>query len=78
MPRTTHPLSGTEYERLEDGTVRVRGKGQEGIFDSAGNWLRGERRTADPGLCSWVSHGYRPKESRVVFDAKQMLQHDAL
>ena len=78
MPRMKHPLSGTEYERLEDGTVRVCGKGQEGIFDAQGNWISGERRTADPGLCSWVSYGYRPKNSRVVFDAKQVLHDNTL
>lgn len=59
MVMLLHPLSGTEYRRLEDGTVLVRGRdGVEGIFDRNAAWISGERRTADPGLCRWVSDGY--------------------
>lgn len=54
-----HPLSGTEYYRNDDGTVRVvkAGTGVSGTFDRVGSWLHGERRTADPALCMWVADG---------------------
>jgi hypothetical protein len=58
MPRMKHPLSGTEYIRQDDGTVLVQGRGVEGVFTRQGVWLTGERRSADPGLCSWVADGY--------------------
>lgn len=62
MVMMRHPLSGTAYYRNEDGTIRVVGKnGVEGRFSRIGNWISGERRTADPGLCRWVSDG-RPNE----------------
>ena len=52
MVMMRHPLSGTAYYRNEDGTIRVVGKnGVEGRFSRIGNWISGERRTADPGLC---------------------------
>lgn len=57
MVMMRHPLSGTEYHRNEDGTVRVIGKGIEGHFTRIGTWISGERRSADPGLCRWVSDG---------------------
>lgn len=58
MVMLRHPLSGTEYHRNSDGTIRVVGKnGVEGNFTRIGNWISGERRTADPGLCRWVSDG---------------------
>lgn len=57
MVMMRHPLSGTEYHRNEDGTVRVVGKGVEGRFTRTGIWISGERRAADPGLCRWVSDG---------------------
>lgn len=60
MVMLRHPLSGTEYVRLDDGNVLVRGRdGVEGVFDREAVWISGERRTADPGLCRWVSDGYR-------------------
>lgn len=60
MVMLRHPLSGTEYVRLDDGTVLVRGRdGVEGVFDKDAVWIRGERRTADPGLCRWVADGQR-------------------
>lgn len=59
MVMMRHPMSGTEYYRNEDGTVRVVGKnGVEGHFTRLGSWISGERRTADPGLCRWVADGH--------------------
>lgn len=60
MVMIRHALSGTEYRRLDDGTVLVRGRdGVEGIFNREAVWISGERRSADPGLCRWVSDGHR-------------------
>lgn len=59
MVMCRHPLSGTEYHRNPDGTVRVVGKnGVEGTFTRGGGWLSGERRTADAALCQWVADGH--------------------
>ena len=54
-----HPLSRTEYHRNADGTVLVikPSTGVSGTFDRDGNWLHGERRTADAALCMWVADG---------------------
>jgi hypothetical protein len=60
MVALRHPLSGTLYEQIIDppGAVRVVGKdGAEGIFDDSARYLSGERRTADIGMCRWVSNG---------------------
>jgi hypothetical protein len=58
MTRLRHPLSGTEYFGEDDGTVTVVGSnGKSGRFTRAGDWISGERRTADAQLCLWVSDG---------------------
>jgi len=58
MVMMRHPLSSTEYHRNDDGTVRVIGRdGSEGTFTRLGIWISGKRRSADPGLCRWVSDG---------------------
>ncbi|HKT14418.1 MAG TPA: hypothetical protein VJR87_03335 [Allosphingosinicella sp.] len=65
MVMLRHPLSGTEYYRKDDKTVRVIGKnGVEGLFTRRGEWLSGERRSADPALCQWVADGHLPRSSR--------------
>ena len=62
MVMMRHPLSGTEYYRNDDNTVRVVGKnGVEGLFTRNGIWISGERRTADPALCQWIADGYKPR-----------------
>ena len=61
MAMLRHPLNRIEYRRLADGRVLVGGgEVSEGIFDRRGNWLEGERRTADPLMCVWMSDGYDP------------------
>lgn len=65
MVMCRHPLSGTEYYRNSDGTVRVVGRnGVDGIFGRDGAWLSGERRTADPALCKWVADGHLARAVR--------------
>lgn len=54
--RTQHPLTRLSYERLENGNVRISDRnGTSGIFDKDGNWISGERKTADPLMCVWVA-----------------------
>ncbi|HKX77888.1 MAG TPA: hypothetical protein VJM34_05140 [Novosphingobium sp.] len=54
--RIQHPLNRLQYERLEDGTVRVSGKdGKFGVFDKNGRWISGERKSADTLMCVWVA-----------------------
>ena len=56
MVMLVHPLSNTEYHRNTDGTVRVVGKnGVEGLFTRDGEWISGERKTADAAMCQWIS-----------------------
>jgi len=52
-----HPLSGTSYEKLESGLVRVYDGGNEGVFTPDGQWVSGARRVADPQMCRWVADG---------------------
>ena len=57
-----HPLTRAMYERCDDGSVRVKGNGddnEEGIFDRYGNWISGSRRHADPLMCMYVSDGFK-------------------
>ncbi len=54
-----HPLSGGEYHRIDGETVRVVGKdGVEGLFSRTGDWISGERRSADPGMCRYVAAAF--------------------
>ena len=60
-----HPLTRLIYNHNTDGTVLVEGKdGRTGLFDCYGNWISGERRSADPMLCRFVSVGYMPPWNR--------------
>jgi hypothetical protein len=54
-----HCLSGTSYTHLEKDRVLVEdASGVSGVFDNFGRWLSGERRTADPEMCSWVADAF--------------------
>lgn len=64
--RLRHPLTRLIYDRQADGSVRVGDDDRWGIFDRRGNWLSGDRKTADPMLCWFVSDGYLPLWNRVA------------
>jgi nitrite reductase/ring-hydroxylating ferredoxin subunit len=50
-----HALSGSIYERLELGRVKVTTtSGKSGIFDEAAHHLEGELHHADIQMCNWV------------------------
>lgn len=58
--RLRHPLSGATYEWADDGVgpIHVRRKdGSAARFDRDGNWVEGDRFTADPELCRWIFSG---------------------
>jgi len=56
MAMIRHPLSGAEYHRLDNNKVRVVGRnGVDGVFTRAGDWVSGEKRSADPGMCRYVA-----------------------
>jgi len=57
MVALIHPISGTRYEKLESGEVRVHDDVSEGIFTAEGQWVSGARRVADPQMCRWVADG---------------------
>ncbi len=51
-----HPLSGLVYESREDGNVEVSDdQGRSGVFTTAGRWIRGELREADPHFAGFVA-----------------------
>lgn len=59
--RLQHPLNRLRYDRQPDGTVLVADdRGGSGIFDRHGNWISGNRRSADPMMCMFVADGYVP------------------
>jgi hypothetical protein len=69
MVTRRHPLSGTNYERIDGRRVRVEGNGTTGVFDRDGRWLEGERRTADPEMCRFVADGPVPLPGAPAPDA---------
>ena len=56
MRREPHPLTGTIYEHLGDGKVKVQkdGSNSYGIFDWKGEWLEGEVTQADPLMLMYI------------------------
>ncbi|TAL03083.1 MAG: hypothetical protein EPO08_05305 [Rhodospirillaceae bacterium] len=67
--RLRHPLTRLIYDRQADGSVRVGEGDQSGVFDRRGNWLSGNRKSADPMLCWLVSDGHLPAWNRVAGDS---------
>ena len=66
MHQIRHPLSGALYDLNDDGTVTVSKDGLEGRFDSAGRWLSGELRSADPQLCGWIAGPMLPSRRTAI------------
>jgi hypothetical protein len=55
MRTIKHPLSGALYDLTADGRIEVTKDGRRGVFTSAGVWVEGDIRQADPHLCLWVA-----------------------
>jgi len=50
-----HPLSGSTYERVEEGVVKVTTRdGKVGTFTDAGTRIDGDIGEADPNMCDWI------------------------
>lgn len=63
MANHTHPFDAEMfYELQEDGTIRVSGRGVEGIFTNEGRHVSGELKQADPQLCVWVANNPDPEK----------------
>ncbi len=59
------PLTGSIYERVEQGVVLVTTpEGEVGTFDEHGRWIEGALLHANLQLCNWVGAGRTPPESR--------------
>ena len=69
MRREPHPLTGTMYERLEDGTVKVQKEGSNayGIFTWQGEWLEGEVTQADPLMLMYIGGPDLPLDHEVIW-----------
>jgi hypothetical protein len=57
-----HPLSRAIYELCDDGVQVTTADGQVGVFDSAGQWVAGEKFPVDKHMCEWVGDGPRKAE----------------
>jgi hypothetical protein len=50
-----HPFSKSQYDRDEDGNIRVTTPdGRIGVFTDNGVWVGGEKVDVDPQLCVWI------------------------
>ena len=48
------------YELMDDGNIRVSGRGVSGVFTNQGIHVSGELREANPQLCVWVANNPDP------------------
>lgn len=69
MRREPHPLTGTMYELLENGTVKVQKSGSNdyGIFTWEGEWLEGEVRQADLMMLLYIGGPDLPHTHEVLW-----------
>ena len=69
MRREPHPLTGTIYEDLGDGKVKVQKSGSNayGIFTWKGEWLEGEVTQADPQMLLYISGPDLPRDHEVMW-----------
>jgi hypothetical protein len=69
MRREPHPLSGTMYEHLGDGRIKVQKEGSNafGIFTWQGEWLEGEVTQADPQMLLYIGGPDLPRDHEVMW-----------
>jgi phenylpropionate dioxygenase-like ring-hydroxylating dioxygenase large terminal subunit len=69
MRREPHPLTGTNYEALGDGKVKVQKPGSNayGIFTWQGEWLEGEVTQADPQMLLYIGGPDLPRDHEVLW-----------
>ena len=69
MRREPHPLSGTMYEDIGDGKIKVQKEGSNayGIFTWKGEWLEGEVTQADPHMLLYIGGPDLPRDHEVIW-----------
>src|SRR5579863_10283464 len=69
MRREPHPLSGTIYEQLADGTVKVQKSNSDsyGVFSWQGEWLEGDVTQADPMMLLYIGGPDLPETHEVFW-----------
>ncbi len=69
MRREPHPLTGTMYEDLGDGKIKVQKEGSNayGIFTWKGEWLEGEVTQADPHMLLYIGGPDLPRDHEVIW-----------
>lgn len=69
MRREPHPLTGTMYEHLGDGKVKVQKEGSNayGVFDWRGEWIEGEVTQADPLMLLYIGGPDLPRDHEVIW-----------
>jgi nitrite reductase/ring-hydroxylating ferredoxin subunit len=69
MRREPHPLTGTIYEDLGDGKIKVQKEGSNayGIFNYQGEWLEGEVTQADPLMLLYIGGPDLPRDHEVIW-----------
>ena len=75
--RLEHPISGTIYADLGDGSVEVTKDGVTGLFDMQGRWLSGELQVADAEMVRWVGTSGYTTASRHRLSFGETSAHDA-
>lgn len=65
MRRKQHPMSGTIYEDLGDGLVKVTKGSESGVFQCDGRWVEGAVTQADLHMLVWVGGPNLPPRANV-------------
>ena len=69
MRREPHPLTGTIYEEMPDGTVKVQKSNSNayGVFTWQGEWIEGEVTQADPMMLLYIGGPDLPETHEVFW-----------
>lgn len=69
MRKEPHPISGTIYEQLDGGRVRVQKKDSDsyGVFTWQGEWLEGDVTQADPTMLLYIGGPDMLRENEVFW-----------
>lgn len=69
MRKEPHPLTGTIYEEIGEGRVKVQKQGTNGygIFTWQGEWVEGEITQADPMMLLYIAGPDLPKDHEVIW-----------
>lgn len=78
LRREPHPLTGTIYEDLGEGRVKVQKQGSNayGVFTWQGEWLEGEVTQADPMMLLYIAGPDLPRDHEVLWMAAPPESYD--